>query len=140
MTILRYTRGLPASGKTTFAKGEVARALAAGSFVVRANRDDIRSMLGVTTGQHETTVGDVQDGIIRAGLLRGWDVIVDDTNFFRGTEKRFRSLAFECKAEVECIDFTNVPVETCIERDAKREASVGEDVIRGMAERYLNGG
>lgn len=140
MNTLYYTKGLPASGKTTCARNMVKEALYRGTFVVRSNRDDVRSMLGVTTGQHEPTVSDVQDAIIRAGLERGWDVIVDDTNFYKGTEKRFRGLAADNGANVAVIDFTDVPVETCIERDKHREASVGEDVIRSMAERYLGGG
>lgn len=55
MTTLHYTKGLPASGKSTHARNMVKEALNA-KLLVRVNRDDIRAMMGITTGQHEPLV------------------------------------------------------------------------------------
>ena len=72
---------LPASGKTTWAKAQVA-AVPPGR-VVRVNRDDLRLMLhgephhiGVT----EQQITAAQHNAIRALLADGVTVIVDDTN------------------------------------------------------------
>lgn len=137
MTTLYYTRGLPASGKSTKAREMVAERLDYG-FMVRINRDDIRSMLGTTTGQQEGFITRLQDSMIDTALSAGHDVIVDDTNFFKGTDKRFRLLAEKHGADTVLIDFTDVPLETCITRDFWRKDAVGEYVIRQMHDRYLS--
>lgn len=41
------------------------------------------------------------------------------------------------KAELIIHDFTDVPLEVCIDRDLKRISSVGEKVIRSMHKQYL---
>ena len=80
MTIptLHYTVGLPASGKTTWAR-ELCRIKPR---TVRANRDDLRQLLheGRFSGGNEKVVTKVQEAVIRAGLADGRDVVVDDTN------------------------------------------------------------
>lgn len=40
------------------------------------------------------------------------------------------------KYVVEIKDFTNVPLDVCLERDSKRENPIGEDVIRGIFNKY----
>lgn len=80
----------------------------------------------------------MQDAIIAAALQAGNDAIVDDTNLHGGSHRRFVKIARETFSEVVCHDFTDVPIETCIQRDKHREASVGEDVIRSMHDRYIN--
>lgn len=138
MTFLYYTRGLPASGKSTKAREMVAERMDY-DLLVRINRDDIRSMLGTTTGQHEGFITILQDRMIDTALSSGHDVIVDDTNFFKGTDKRFRLLAEKHDAQTVLLDFTDVPLETCITRDFWRKDAVGEYVIRNMHDRYIGG-
>ncbi|MGK5678957.1 AAA family ATPase [Actinoplanes sp. URMC 104] len=137
MTRLLITRGLPASGKTTFARKLQPR-------VVRVNRDDLRRMMHgsrLYTDWAEAQVTRVQQGAVEALLRRGVSVIVDDTNLRAETVRRWAETAARHSAGFEVHDFTHVPLEECIRRDAVRDAAdrVGEDGIRRMYDRYLAG-
>ena len=137
MTRLLITRGLPASGKTTFARGLQPR-------VVRVNRDDLRRMLHgarLYTPSAESQVTLAQRAAVEALLRAHTDVIVDDTNLRDGTVRAWAELAARCGADFEVHDFTDVPIEECLRRDAARPAGdrVGERAIRGMHDRYLAG-
>jgi hypothetical protein len=68
-------------------------------------------------------------------------VVCDDTNLPSRTVRGLRKLAGASGANFTVLDMTDVPVETCLERDALRQgrAQVGEKVIRGMHERYVKG-
>ncbi|GID94821.1 AAA family ATPase [Amorphoplanes digitatis] len=137
MTRLLITRGLPASGKTTFARKLQPR-------VVRVNRDDLRRMLHgrpLYTQWAEGQVTRAQRAAVEA-LLRGHtDVIVDDTNLRAKTVREWAELAARFHATFEVHDFTDVPLEECLRRDADRgeDERVGEEAIRRMHERYLAG-
>ena len=137
MTRLLITRGLPASGKTTFA-----RKLQPG--VVRVNRDDLRRMLHgrrLFTQWAEGQVTHVQRAMVEALLRARADVIVDDTNLRAKTVREWAELAARFHAAFEVHDFTDVPLEECIRRDAERaeDERVGADAIRRMHDRYLAG-
>lgn len=77
------------------------------------------------------------DALLRAGV----NVICDDTNLRGKTVKELAELALMAGAAVTLEDFTQVPVEICIERDATRPEpeQVGPEVIRRMHARYLAG-
>ncbi|GAB3380631.1 hypothetical protein GCM10027452_34700 [Micromonospora halotolerans] len=113
------TRGLPASGKTTFA-----RRLQPG--VVRINRDDLRRMMHgerLFTQWAEGQVTRVQRAQVEALLAARVSVCVDDTNL------RSRTLR----------DWAELALEECLRRDAARPEvdRVGEAAIRRLHERYL---
>jgi predicted kinase len=136
VTTLIMTKGLPGSGKSTWAKEYVLKAEP--GRVVRVNKDDLRSMLHADRwkGTERRTVK-ARDALVEAFLLQGLTVIVDDTNLNPDHEARLRVLA-ECHvAAFEIKDFTHVPLNTCIVRDLKRSKSVGEKVIKTMYEQYL---
>jgi predicted kinase len=137
MTRLLITRGLPASGKTTFARKLQPQ-------VVRVNRDDLRLMLHgrrLLTQWSEAQVTHVQRAAVEALLRAHSDVIVDDTNLRPRTVRDWAELAARFHATFEVHDFTDVPVDECIRRDAGRTAPdhVGEEGIRTMYSRYLAG-
>ncbi|MEU8236745.1 AAA family ATPase [Actinoplanes missouriensis] len=137
MTRLLITRGLPASGKTTFA-----RKLQPG--VVRVNRDDLRRMLHGTrlyTQRAEAQVTSAQRAAVEALLRAHGSVIVDDTNLRAKTVREWAELAARFGASFEVHDFTDVPLDECLRRDAERpeDERVGEGGIRRMHERYLAG-
>lgn len=141
---LWLTRGLPASGKTTWARDMVDKR-PAGS-IIRLNRDDLRAMAlpsGYTVPVHdaEERVTTVQQAPI-VGLLRaGVDVIVDDTNLRVRHVKRLAQIAVQAGASWECVDhFLTVEVDECIMRDKLRPRPVGEQVIRRMHTKFLSGG
>jgi predicted kinase len=127
---LIYTVGLPASGKSTWAKDAVEKSQGK---MKRVNKDDLRAMIDSKWNKNkERFVVNVRDQIIREALTGGFDVVVDDTNLQQVHVDRFQALADECGADLEKMSFMHVPVYTCIERDEKRAASVGRDVIWNM--------
>jgi len=151
MTTLTITRGLPSSGKTTWAKGEVAES---GGGMVRINRDDFRVMLFGVAGQgyydctkeelwsREKTVTRVQHSAIQAALGLNKDIVVDDTNMPVRRCRELRSIATRAGADFKVQSFADVPLDTCLEWNAARpeDARVPEKVIRDMHLRFLNGG
>lgn len=136
VSTLTITRGLPGSGKTTWAKEQLGAA--------RVNRDELRRMMrGGPVGENraERQVTLVQHAAVDALLRADVNVICDDTNLRAGTIREYARIARDCAAEFRVRDFTDVPLEVCIERDAGRPEAdrVGEDVIRGMWQRYFAG-
>lgn len=132
---LTILKGLPGSGKTTYALQQVAKS---GGRLKRINKDDLRAMIdgGTWSKERERLIREVRDMLIVRFLSSGYDVIVDDTNFFPDHERHMRNIAENLKANVEVM-FLDVPVEECIARDALRDRPVGERVIREMYTMYL---
>jgi predicted kinase len=128
------TRGLPGSGKSTWAKQQVAENP---ETMVRVNKDDLRAMLHDSrwSEANEVLVEAARDALILAGLRHGCDVIVDDTNLADRHLEHITVLVAGL-ASVAVADFTHVPIDECIRRDKLRARSVGEQVIRDMAERH----
>jgi predicted kinase len=128
MPKITMLRGLPASGKTTHAMQMVHT-----QRVKRINKDALRKMIdgGVYSKSNEIFITQVRDAIIQTSVNNDFDVVVDDTNLARNHEPELAQLAEHLAAEFEVIDF-DTPLEECIERDANREDSVGEEVIRRM--------
>lgn len=129
------TRGLPGSGKTTWARHYQAEH----PDVVRVNKDDLRAMLhdGKHSKGRENFVLSVRDFIVEQALASGHDVICDDTNFHPKHQARMEEIATRHGAIVEIKEFADVPLEECISRDLRRPNSVGERVIRQMHRQYL---
>jgi len=134
---LIYTQGLPASGKTTWAKAYQRSSLAE---IFLVSKDDLRFMLyqnKAFTSFKEDLVNEIEEKIIISVLSKGKDVIVHDTNFNPKRLKTLENIGLEVGAEVEKKSFLHVPLEVCIERDKKRSLRVGEVVIRSMYEKYI---
>jgi hypothetical protein len=112
--------------------------------VVRVNRDDLRRMLHgqrLFTQWAEAQVTNAQRAGVEALLRARASVIVDDTNLRAKTVREWAEMAARFGASFEVHDFTDVPLEECLRRDAERvgDDRVGEDAIRRMHERYLAG-
>lgn len=92
MAKLTVTQGLPASGKTTYARRVVA---ADPVRRARVNRDDARALLhsGYVEKATEELVTAATHAAIRALLQRGVDVYCDDTNLKADTVEELRQLA-----------------------------------------------
>lgn len=133
------TKGLPASGKTSWAKALLASS-PTGSHT-RVNKDDLRDMMhaGQWSKNNEKVVLATRDAIIEAALEAGQHVIVDDTNFGPKHENRLRDLAKKHGARFELVDFTDVPLDEVLARNFARtdKQPVPEKVIRDMHARYL---
>lgn len=134
MKTVYITKGLPASGKTTWSK----EFQASNPDVYRVNKDDLRSMLhdSVHTKGNEKFVIKVRDLIIEEALKGGHSIIVDDTNLNPIHEENIRVIAKRNNAVVKIQTF-NVSLDECIERDLERKNSVGETVIVQMYDQYI---
>ena len=125
-------RGLPASGKTTYAKQLVDKGW------VRVNKDDMRAMLNNSkfSKSNEAFILSLRDEIIIRALVSGKNVVVDDTNLDPKHSIQLQSIAQEFLAEYEEV-FFNTDIMTCIERNKHRENPVPEKTIYDMYSRYL---
>lgn len=140
---LVLTRGIPGSGKSTWAKRWVAEDP---EWRTRINRDDLRMM---TQGQpildrmREETLSTMQAAMVESALRAKISVVVDDTNLTARFVKEWMRLAAKVGVEVEFKDF-NVDLDVCIRRDALRGQQggrqVGEDVIRSFHSRFVRKG
>lgn len=127
------TKGLPASGKSTWARKTVKDHP---NTYKRVNKDDLRLMMDDRFSKDsEKLVLDVRDAIILKALEDDKHVIVDDTNLAPKHEAHIRQLV-RGLAEVFIQEF-DVPVEECIERDSKRQNPVGAKVIRNMYNQFI---
>jgi len=127
--------GLPASGKSTWAKDKVDKSP---NSIKRVNKDELRAMLDNSyfSKGNEKFVLNIQDAIIKESLENGKHVIVDNTHLAPKHEARIREL-IKGLAVLEIVDFCDVALETCLERDLKRPNSVGEKVIRDMYNQFI---
>jgi len=126
--------GLPASGKSTWAKEQVK--LGNGK-VKRVNKDDLRAMIDCSefSDSNEKFITKLRDTIIERAIEHDHDIIIDDTNIAQKHEVRIRQIIGK-RADVE-VKFFDVSVEECIARDAKRDNPVGEKVIRSMHQQLV---
>lgn len=128
-------RGLPASGKSTWAKKLIDDN--PGKYK-RVSKDDLRAMMddGHWSKGNEKFILKTRDALILLALEQGYHVLIDDTNLLPKHEQTIRELV-RGLAIIEIKDFTDVPLETCIERDRHRPNYVGEQVIRKMYRDFL---
>jgi len=105
-------RGLPASGKSTWAK----QYIASHKNWKRVNKDDLRRMIdgGIWSKENERAILNIRDTIIKNFLIAGYSVIVDDTNFeakhIHRIEQILRELGAENQVSVEVKTFEVDPV------------------------------
>jgi predicted kinase len=141
MKKLYFLRGLPASGKTTWAKKKLATLNRDGvRRAVRTNKDEIRKRLRAKGINSETRVIRRETELVTKAMKAGLQVVIDNTHFHPPHELRYRQLADEYGYKFEIKSFTHVSVEACVRRDLKRRNSVGEWVIRDMHSKYLSQG
>lgn len=129
-------RGLPASGKSTFARKLIDENKGAWK---RLNKDELRAMLD--NSQHsvanEKFVERVRDMMLVEALKEGKHVVIDDTNLSERPVERIRQLVEKYKKETNQevkIEFKTMEtsLEECLARDEVREKKVGREVIMRM--------
>ena len=124
--------GIPGSGKTTYAEKYVAK----NPNVVHLSSDKIRAELWgneATQGDNNEVFSLMQSRAIEA-LNNGLDVVYDATNITRKDRSYIISI---CPKFVQIEAYVIwAPIETCIERDAARERTVGKAVIDKMLKRF----
>lgn len=136
MSHIILTRGLPASGKTTWARGWVAEKP---QDRVRVNRDDIRAMLFDRpryNHDQETLVTKAERAAVAGVLTSGFHVVVDATHLRPTYIRQWKRLAQAWGATVEVREFP-IDLDEALKRNAERDRKVDEAVIRDMARKYL---
>lgn len=136
MSIIKILRGLPGSGKSTFAKSWVSMDP---EIRVRVNRDAIRWTQGIRTGVgtkgEEELVSEIEESLVVGAIKAGNDVIIDACHLnSHYITKWYKIAKAHGVRDVEVIDF-DAPVETAIERDEVRGATGGRTVGRAVIER-----
>ncbi len=130
---LILTVGIPASGKSTWAKQFV---LESSLTRVRVNRDDIRNMLGkYWVPERENLVSDIETHCVFEALSAGYTVVIDATNLNPKYNKEWESIANLPNVEIEYKQFY-MDLEEAIRRDNNRENPVGEKVITKFYNKY----
>lgn len=138
------TRGIPASGKSTWAKQEV---LKDPEHSIRINRDDLRNMCGkYWVPAREKYITACKGTLLINAINFKFDTIIIDgmnlnpkeNGYLKGMVSMMNDTLKDNndKYIIEIKDFTNVPLDVCLERDSKRENPIGEDVIRGIFNKY----
>ena len=133
-------RGIQGSGKTTWAKQWV---LEDPEHRVRFNNDDVRNMLGkYWVPSREAFIRDLKDRFLDEAMAYGFDIVIDNMNLNPKEIEYYRRVLEDWNKvrvpyEIEFKDFL-IPLQDCIDRDAKRPNPIGEEVIRATYERYKN--
>jgi hypothetical protein len=70
-------------------------------------------------------------------LKRGFSLIIDSMNLNPDSVNSWKEFCKKHNVEMEIVDFTHVPLETCLKNDLKRPNSIGEKTIRETWNKYL---
>lgn len=134
MSKLIICRGIPASGKTFWAKQWV---LEDPEHRVRFNNDDIRNMLGkYWVPSREPMVAAMKDSFVEEAILLRLDMVVDNTNLNNKEIEYWKNWANLHNYDLEYKDFFDTPLSVCIERDKTRDPQISEKVIRNFYNNY----
>lgn len=136
MRIIWVLMGLPAAGKSFWSSEEMRKYP---SRYKRVNKDLLRAMLdySVHTGENEGFVDDIRDHAVELALVKGYDVIVDDTNF---NEKHYLAICDIARriGDVHVMEkFFSIPLKEALARNAARPNPIPEDAIINMHDRYI---
>jgi len=136
---LILTRGVPASGKTTWALEWLA---ADPTNRARVNRDEIRNTnFGKYWGVDEFAVSKIQDAALVSLMKLGRDIVMDNTHLKARNVKDTMRLAAKHGYGVEFKDFP-IGFAQALLRDEERrnrgERGVGMDVIHSFFTRYIS--
>ena len=133
-----FLKGLPASGKSTWAKQFCKENI---NFE-RLNKDDLREEFkelnpsGQWNKTFENQILEIQRKRGIDFINGGFSIIIDDTNFAEKHRTFWLEVAEKYGLQFE-EKYFDTPVDVCVDRDKHREKSVGEGVIRDMYKRYV---
>lgn len=129
-------KGLPASGKSTWAKNFVKN----NKGYARVNKDDLRKMAHneIWSKTNERVIVEMRNAIVNHLLSINVNIIVDDTNFIKDHEEAITRIAQQWQADVE-VKFFDVALEECLTRNAARTGNdkVPENVIIDMYNKFV---
>ena len=131
MNKLLILSGIPASGKSTYAKQWVEEDPKTRVIV---SRDSIRRGLGVYwVPSREDLVSTIEEFIVSEALLSGYNVVLDATNLNPLYLKNWTDLVNMIDKAIK-IEYKKFDIS--LERDKNREFPVGEKVINQFYNKY----
>ena len=141
MLEILLTRGLPSSGKSTYAKKLVAN----GSHV-RVNKDDLRALMHSSkfSDENEKMVLFMRDALVEECISKNRNVIVDDTNFDGRHFKKMCQIADKFNKDIVVREmYFPVTLEEALRRNTERiklnTTICPNSVIENMYKRYVEG-
>lgn len=119
-------QGIQGSGKSTWALDYVTKEP---TKRVRINRDSIRKMFGkYWVLEREELCNEIEDKAIAYAMVRGFDIVIDDTNLNPKSLKHIKELILNVDNKANIIyKLFNTPLVECVTRVEKRNASLPED-------------
>lgn len=128
MSTIYVLCGIPGSGKSTWARHYIEE----NPNTKLISSDAIRAELFGDESDQSHNIEAFNEFYNRANkyLLEGYDIILDATHTSRRARYRLFCGDLSIKTHTIICKVFPTPVEVCIERDAKRARSVGENVIR----------
>ena len=137
MSNIIILQGIPASGKSTWAKKWVEEDPENRIII---NRDSIRRAIGpYWVPSREKFVSIIEETIFIEAIKNKYNICVDATNLNPKTIATWERIAKEFRVNYETtIIYKNfeITLEEALERDKNREFSVGEKVIRNFYKKY----
>lgn len=141
MSKLVIMRGLPGSGKSTWAKAWVNEDPINR---VRLNWDDMRNMMGpywVPERENTGVLKELREKFLKHMMERNWDIVCDNMNLNPKEIEFYKNIVEEFTKDghpytIEFKDFF-IPVEECIRRDAMRTNPIGEKTIKLLFHKYM---
>lgn len=130
-------RGIQGSGKSTYAKEWVSKDP---DNRIRFSNDGIRNMCGqYWVPSREEFISNIKTTFIMRALDMKYDLIIDNMNLnpkeLSWLKYLVESHEYANEYDIETIDF-KTPLNVCIDRDAKRNTPIGEEVITKTYEKY----
>lgn len=137
------TKGIPGSGKSTWARKMITQS----DSWKRVNKDDLREMVdgSVWSEPNEKVILNIRDHIVMEFIRKGKNVIIDDTNFEDKHFDRMCTIARSFNKHIMVSEkYFPVDLETAIKRNELRMAlhpgnKVTEAVIRHYYDKYIDG-
>ena len=141
--MLLLLRGLPASGKSTFIEQNNLQDYTVSSDMFRTllgsnelNTDgDFRISMSVSNTRWKFVFD-----VLEQRFMNGCFTVLDATNIKAADMQKVYKLAKGYRYRVYCVDFTDVPFDECLRRDANRpeHKQVGQKVLERMYQSLQN--
>lgn len=139
MRILLVTRGLPASGKSTWITRNNLTPYTLSPDTLRllasSPQENIDGYFNINQ-KNDSMIWEFFYKLLEARLKRGDFTIIDATNTTNTNLTIYQKLAHQYDYTLFVIDFTHIPIETCLERNRQRRAqggfSVPDEIIHRM--------